>query len=553
MKNRIVKQIKYEENFKSPLISQLKKTNEQIEEHYYNIYKNRVLKALCFDSFIPKIVGMNKIKNTLEELKRFRDENTIYQSNKVRRIPARAFSYIEHLLIMKCRYLESSNKTFAECLLREDVWEEDIFSELDYTISTCKVFFSEFIQIQSIIDLLEEICYNSFNEPYGNGCANDMKRNVSDFIPKPMSRKDKENLSWIMQQEKELSKLIFDNTINFVDCALHDVDKKGSLKSKKEKCEQALNLIDYAIGLMGKDLENQFLMRMYIDEYYNDISANVEFLMPTYVYLNNKMKSAYTGKISCLNLSNAATIAIPDKKSDIYKVCKSELSQEAISKIKIKYFPLINLCIVEDGNHRTAREIINHNHMVKAETYDLTKLFDYIDVDEFHMQWLIHDESGTINQKLAIPDIRLALLFSLGKKKLKILEKYEKLKMCKDNEGLNEVKKAEKRALERIYAEEEYSILSYIKQKHTGEIINVSDISLKLLLPIEFVKRAINSEAGKKIIGKKLVLACPYTDKKLIYDNLDNVPENLFQVFCCENQCPFPDCKKQLSVQYVRI
>lgn len=168
------------------------------------------------------------LKTYLHAFKQLKVKNNIVRSLK------RPFQYIEPLLSIKSSLIRHNCFNF----------KKEIIESCESFLYPSRIFLQDPTQLYPMIDLLEEVCYNCDIKLNQDGV------NMWKFI-KPKKLKMDETL---ICEEHTSSATITETIYN---CVVSEI--KRNFKSSAKASE----LIDYAIFLIGKELQNQFLFRMF--------------------------------------------------------------------------------------------------------------------------------------------------------------------------------------------------------------------------------------------------------------------------------------------------
>lgn len=512
----IQKQIEESQSFSYNLFKQAEKIEGSTQNSECDKYKQRLI--FLYHQLV-EYDKTEKVRDTFY-FRLFREE----------------FSYLEDaLLIKRSKYnLQRISLQVPNLIYQTQAWERIYDSCIDFLTQN---FLNERIQLYVFLDLLEEVCYNSLSQ---------MKHWRENYMINIFSNKKKAEaiakvnkgyVSLLSEQEQTNMYRLYNITTDWVEFVC---------QNEKMTEEQVVSLIDYAINIIGEDLQAKYLIYMFSDFPEEIIKRNINDLLPY------QTTNCDTGESAIIDISKVYAIAIPDKSRLRYFLNyflnKGKITQELLKEKRYIYFPYINLLFADfDGNHRLARLISDKNVHVNACVYDFTKLFDKLEVTfgydpnsytlKYKSYWAIKEADGKTTKKEVL-DIRFAILFALAKQKQKVHTYFMEDEKRKEQERKR--KEEIRLSIENNpYSNEfEDEIIGYIKTSvQNKSIINISEIanSLSLLSRIkdesvrqEYVRRALISDKGNKIVKRKILsqryLLLEEVPSDSIFDSLEEIP-----------------------------
>ena len=333
------------------------------------------------------------IKYYLEELKKIKPKKRVIRNW------SRPFQYIESLILVKSAFLR---RTLFE-------WKREVLNGCDSFMDSCRIFLLDPFQLYPMIDLLEQICYYIDNQMFKGDCQ-------MNLFEKVLSKKSKRLCtdSGFVEHFSNCSGFTSRPMLHSVVGALIYELRKNYLSPS-----MATELVDYVIGLVAQEIQDQYLLRLFIDKNYKGLSSNLDAFIPTTVNGINALEKS--DKVLLFPCSNISVIAVPEGEKDSFlKWLLTPSYEDFVNDSVIRYFPDMKICLLEDGNHRIAKAYIksfssNSSFSVKAVEYDMSLIYDYLDISDDYRYWICLDSDGKKLERLPVADMRIALLYELAK------------------------------------------------------------------------------------------------------------------------------------------
>lgn len=524
------------------------------DRHSYRLEEKLITKEFLEDSKEVSKIYKKTLLLLRDKLIEYDKSGNVHDTFYYRRNCAR-LDYLEFAMYIKKRKYEFESlfqknpilkNGYSDILHKEKFWKDILNSILEYIKFDC--FVNERIQLYIALDIIEEMCYNSPTE------YNYWRKNyIMSLFSKPkkeikkIAKNNSKHMDLLSDEEKANLLQLYLNVTGWINMC------KKSDKLTEEHC---MSLINYAINIIGEDLQSKYLLYMFSNNFKDLIEKDVKKLLP-YDYCD-----CATGEKRIINVADVCAISIPnlEKKHTFLEYFEHEVSQELMDGANFIYFPYINLMFVYDGgNHRLAREICEKRLHIKVNVYDFKKMFDRVDLlvrdsnygnetydknGNIYKQitfddsyWLIRKNPDEQPYKEAVADIRFALLFAFAKKKYE-MEEYFKEKRQKEAEENEHIKRLNRKYTDEL---EEY-ILSLIKTQKEGTIVEIYDIAKRAEIRQECVRIAMDTEKGKNLVHRKLAVKCWYGDNntsECLFDSLNDIPTANQRMYCLD------DCHKR--------
>lgn len=368
---------------------------KNIEENVQKIY-DEFPKPISADEFFKQNRENEVIKCYLEEFRKIKVSNNVIRNLK------RPYQYIEPLIEIKSAFM------------RHDpfFWKLQVLEGCKHFLYSNRIFLRDPTQLFPMIDLLDQICYYIDNSLFRSNCS----MNISDWFSKKKLKADKELINYYSNGSSYDSYSL----VSIVTSCLMSEIRNNFTSAKK-----ASELIDYVIYLIGQEIQNQYLLNLFVDENYLNVSSDLESFIPTEI---NGISSKTSQKCNVsFPFSCVSIIAIPDNQRKSFLQWLTEPSySDFLADAKIRYFPELKLCLVERGNHRVAKALIqklssNSSFVLESTQYDVSYLFQLLDLTEDNRKWVFLDSNGNEIEKRDVADIRVAALYKLAKLKHEII------------------------------------------------------------------------------------------------------------------------------------
>lgn len=191
-------------------------------------------------------------------------------------------------------------------------------------------------------------------------------------------------------------------TIDYINFAL---DLEKSLKDK-------INMINFFMEVIRKDIQYDLMSKFLYSE-----MEGIDIDAPFPISLlskdsNSKDKAILTRENRIIDLSKDSIILLPWDRFRFSNTVKSiyENGFEYMEhNHKAYYYSDIDLCYVYSGNHSITTGIIKKEGIIKAEEYDIKRLFNVLTTDG--LNWYIDGEKPIKE----VFDFRIAILYDLAK------------------------------------------------------------------------------------------------------------------------------------------
>ena len=383
-------------------INDNKKLVKNIEKKMNKI-SNKNSHSLSSVEFKPWTEEFQIIKCYLEEFKKIRTYNKIIRSS------SNPYRYIQPLMEIKSAFLRLDSCS----------WPTKIIESCNCFLHSDEIFLRDPTQLYPMIDLLDQICYYIDNNALKNDC---------DFTLRNLLRKKK------LQANQDIISH-YSNKREYSSYSLVSVVYKKIKSEIKNNLSvpQALQLIDYIMFLIGQEIQNQYLLHLFVDKNY--IDADLESFMPTFVsYIASpaSIASSQTTQQCHITIpdSHVSVIAVLDnKQNSLFKKTKKAAKPKHPSilfpRSDIRYFPELKICLHKEkdgrfGNMLTQQLSADSIVTINASQYNISVLFDRVGLSENNREWIFFNNYGKEIRRLKVADIRFALLYQLAKLKRKL-------------------------------------------------------------------------------------------------------------------------------------
>ena len=183
--------------------------------------------------------------------------------------------------------------------------------------------------------------------------------------------------------------------------------------------EQKKFLLDYASFVIAKDLQSHFAAFFIYDK--TPPKIDFESGLPQYIFdEKGKEISLKLPEMKRIDLCKIPTFVIPenfiDLKDALTDINNNGFNTDDRNSIVYLYEPL-NICVVSSGRHHISAGIASGSCIVDAYVIDLTKAFDFWNVEIDRCRVCLTYNSLVNNKKKSyvIPDGRIALLYQIAK------------------------------------------------------------------------------------------------------------------------------------------
>lgn len=184
-------------------------------------------------------------------------------------------------------------------------------------------------------------------------------------------------------------------------------------KSDNEK----IIILDFMVNVIKEDLKAELLSYIFYSD--DHFSRDLRYPFPLfYCDEHGNERSLPQGEMVEVDLVKDTVLVMPWHHDRLRIQIKNIFSNDFVyepSNHKAYYFPYIGLCYVYNGKHSVSCGIVHKKGAIRAETYDITKLFPHINTDGKH--WY-NCHNGERKGELA--DFRLGIIYELARMKHEI-------------------------------------------------------------------------------------------------------------------------------------
>ncbi|ABY93721.1 MULTISPECIES: DUF6710 family protein [Thermoanaerobacter] len=187
------------------------------------------------------------------------------------------------------------------------------------------------------------------------------------------------------------------------------------LKNEKTK-EDKILILDFMLDVIREDLKYDFLTAIFYREEYFEKGVRIPLPFPySYYDETGTKRSIYENVVGIkkVYLAEECILVFPWHRGrireSIKNIGKNEFQYDEFNH-KAFYFSPVNICFVYNGMHSTAAGIGFKKGYIKANNYDVTKLFPHVHTDGLY--WY----NSHNNQKLEeLFDFRIGVIYEISK------------------------------------------------------------------------------------------------------------------------------------------
>ncbi len=210
-----------------------------------------------------------------------------------------------------------------------------------------------------------------------------------------------------------------ENPIDFPTEEFENVMRVVKLEMETEKnFQDKLIILDFILEAIKEDLKTDLLSHII----YSQPDFEREFKIPFPFFYKDEQGNRFSLKKEGLvevSLSESCILTLPWRWNKLSKQAKNLFSNDFVYSERnhiAYYFPYVDICYVVNGKHSISAGTIYKKGTIKAEQYDITKLFPHIHTDG--QSWY---NSHTHEKKNNLPDFRIGIIYEVAKIKYQLV------------------------------------------------------------------------------------------------------------------------------------
>ncbi len=180
--------------------------------------------------------------------------------------------------------------------------------------------------------------------------------------------------------------------------------------------EDQLIIVNFMLDVVKEDLKMDLLSYIFYSK--EDFSREINWPFPV------KYRDEIDNELSIeegaaeVDLTQNCVLVLPWSRNrlcnQIVNIFKNDFCYDERNH-KAWYFPYISLCYVHNGRHSVASGVVHKKGKIKAQQYDITKLFSHIYTDG--QNWYSSHNNNNLGR---LVDFRLGIIYEIAKVKHKL-------------------------------------------------------------------------------------------------------------------------------------